>query len=84
MSPEDRIANLWKFHASFMVEVMVALRSEGVLSADAIEQMLQSLENDYDFLEGEQDQQLALQSVDRVRRSVDGYQEQHGLPLGSR
>ncbi len=84
MSPEERteivrsVANLWTFQTSFMVQIMLALQAERVLSGAAIETVLQRLDRDADLLEGETDQQMASNAVATVRALVHAWRDEKG------
>lgn len=73
------VANLWTFHAAFMGRLMLRLRSSGALSAVDVEQMLQSLDQDCEILEGQDDQMYATGLLASVRAVLasPGYGRDH-------
>ncbi len=69
------IANLWTFEAAFIGRLMLALRAEGSLSAEATEAMLQELDRDCEFLEGRDDQDHATELLAHVRAVLASHED---------
>lgn len=61
------IANLWTFNALFIGRLMVALRSTEALSDEAVEKLLQLLDQDAEVLDGADDQEAATALLASVR-----------------
>lgn len=78
MSPADRemvtrsLANLWIWQTAFTARLLEALRENG-MPPEALERLLQALDQDTDALEGVDDQAFAtgLLAVARSRLSLD-------------
>ena len=90
MSPEDRslvttsIANLWTFHTSFMVQIMLALQSEGVLSEPTIARILRRLDADADLLHGDDEKAYAVQALATVHTLLAEWRDAQGPPTEGR